>query len=69
MANSTTKHSRELRARTAAKRNALLRKEGRMAQYVVSGTGDFIQSQKEALSAVPGKSYAEKIAYLLEHQN
>lgn len=68
MANAMTKHSRELRSRTAAKRNALLRKEGKMAQYVVSGAGEFIQEQKEALSSVPGKSYAEKIQFLLENK-
>lgn len=67
MANAMTKHSRDLRSRTAAERNSLLRKEGKMSQYVVSGTGEFIQAQKEALADVPGKSYAEKIQFLLEN--
>lgn len=66
MANAMTDHSRALRSRTAAERNSLLRKEGKMSQYTVSGAGEFIQAQKEALADVPGKSYAEKIAYLLE---
>lgn len=68
MANAQTKHSRDLRSRTAAERNALLRKEGKMSQYTVSGAGEFIQAQKEALADVPGKSYTEKIQFLLENK-
>lgn len=68
MANSNTPHSKRARALAATENKAEKRRQGLLKSYSVEGKTDFILAQKEALADIPGKSYAEKIQFLLGNQ-
>lgn len=69
MTNSNTEHSRKLRSKTATAAMTKKRADGKMAQMSIAGSPELIQSIRDGLALVDGKSAAEKIHNLLKSHN